>query len=67
MVLRGDERLCAFQKHTNGSIDEIADLFKTKIQGWINYYDKFRKYKLNSLFRIFKEDLFRGQEGGISD
>ncbi len=46
-----------FQRWTNRRIEEIAEFFNTKIQGWINYYGKFRKYKLNSLFRIFEGRL----------
>jgi len=46
-----------FQRWTNRSIEEIAEFFNSKIQGWINYYGKFRKHKLNSLFRIFEGRL----------
>ena len=46
-----------FQRWTNRSIEDIAEFFNTKIQGWINYYGKFRKHKLNSLFRIFERRL----------
>ena len=52
-----DIKSTKFQRWTNRSIEDIADFFNTKIQGWINYYGKFRKYKLNSLFRIFEGRL----------
>ena len=47
-------------------IEEIAEFLNSKIQGWINYQVKFRKHKLNSLFRILKGGLQSGREGGIS-
>jgi len=46
-----------FQRWTNRRIEDIAEFFNTKIQGWINYYEKFRKHKLNPLFRIFERRL----------
>ena len=52
-----DIKSTKFQRWTNRSIEEIAEFFNTKIQGWINYYGKFRKHKLNSLFRIFERRL----------
>lgn len=50
-------RSTKFQRWTNRSIDEIAEFFNAKIRGWINYYGKFRKHKLNSVFRIFERRL----------
>jgi RNA-directed DNA polymerase len=52
-----DIKSTKFQRWTNRRIEDIAAFFNTKIQGWINYYGKFRKYKLNSLFRIFEGRL----------
>ena len=46
-----------FQRWTNRRIEDIAEFFNMKIQGWINYYGKFRKHKLYSLFRIFEGRL----------
>jgi len=46
-----------FQRWTNRSIEEIAEFFNSKILGWINYYGKFRKHRLNPLFRIFERRL----------
>jgi len=46
-----------FQRWTNRSIEEIAEFFNAKILGWINYYGKFRKHRLNSLFRVFERRL----------
>ena len=34
------------------SIDKIAEILKSKIRGWINYYGKFRKSGLRGVFRI---------------
>ena len=50
-------RATKFQRWTNRSIEEIAEFFNSKILGWINYYGKFRKHSLNSLFRIFESRL----------
>ena len=50
-------RSTKFQRWTNRSINEIAEFFNAKIRGWINYYGKFRKHRLNSVFRIFESRL----------
>ncbi len=50
-------RSTKFQRWTNRSIEEIAEFFNAKILGWINYYGKFRKHRLNSLFRVFERRL----------
>lgn len=42
-----------FQRWTGSSIEEIAKYFNPKIRGWINYYGKFRKYKLYRIIRRF--------------
>jgi len=55
--LLSDVRSTNFQRWTYKSIDEIAEFFNARIMGWINYYGKFRKYKLNPLFRIFDARL----------
>lgn len=46
-----------FQRWTNRSIEEIATFFERKIIGWVNYYGKFRKHALYSLFRYFDRRL----------
>ena len=46
-----------FQRWTNRSINQIAEFFNAKIRGWINYFGKFRKHKLNSIFRIFERRI----------
>jgi RNA-directed DNA polymerase len=33
-------------------LSRIAELLKSKIQGWLNYYGKFRKSELRKLFRV---------------
>jgi len=33
-------------------LSRIAELLKSKIQGWLNYYAKFRKSELRKLFRV---------------
>ena len=46
-----------FQRWTNRSIEEIAEFFNAKIRGWINYYGKFRKHKLNGVFRVLESRI----------
>ena len=50
-------RSTKFQRWTNRSINQIAEFFNAKIRGWINYFGKFRKHKLNSIFRIFERRI----------
>ena len=50
-------RSTKFQRWTNRSIVEIADFFNPKIRGWLHYYGKFRKHKLNRVFKIFHDRL----------
>ena len=52
-----DIRSTKFQRWTNRSILQIAEFFNAKIRGWINYYGKFRKHRLNAVFRIFERRL----------
>ena len=52
-----DIKSTKFQRWTYRSIEQIAEFFNAKILGWINYYGKFRKYKLYPLFRIFESRL----------
>jgi len=46
-----------FQKWTARSIEEIAEIFNSKLRGWINYFGKFRRWKLNRIFKIFNARL----------
>ena len=46
-----------FQRWTERSIQEVADYFNPKLRGWINYYGKFRKWKLNRIFKLFNARL----------
>jgi RNA-directed DNA polymerase len=50
-------RSTKFQRWTNRSIEEIAEFFNAKILGWINYYGKYRKHRLNPLFRVLEGRL----------
>jgi group II intron reverse transcriptase/maturase len=38
-------------RNTTSTIEEIADRLYSKIQGWINYYGKFRKWEFLKVFR----------------
>lgn len=48
-----------FHRWTGSDITRIAEEFNPKIQGWINYYGKFRKYDLMRIFRIFHWRLIK--------
>jgi group II intron reverse transcriptase/maturase len=44
---------------THFSIQQIADMLKSKIRGWINYYGKFRKSEMGYLFSLLNNRLAR--------
>jgi len=46
-----------FQKWTARSIEEIADYSNSKLRGWLNYFGKFRRWKLNRIFKLFNARL----------
>lgn len=46
-----------FQRWTGRSIEEIAEYFNVKLRGWLNYFGKFRRWKLNRVFKIFNARL----------
>ena len=50
-------RKSSFHRWTGSDITGIADEFNSKIQDWINYYGRFRKYSLMKIFRIFHHRL----------
>jgi group II intron reverse transcriptase/maturase len=47
------EEINNFRIHrwSSGTIEEIADTLYSKLQGWINYYGKFRKWEFLRTFR----------------
>jgi group II intron reverse transcriptase/maturase len=46
-----------FQRWTGRSIEEIAEFFNSKLRGWLNYFGKFRRWKLNRIFKLFNARL----------
>jgi group II intron reverse transcriptase/maturase len=48
-----------FHCWTNSDITRIAEEFNPKIQGWITYYGKFRKYNLMRIFGLFNWRLIK--------
>ena len=46
-------RKSKFHQWTESDITRIATEFNPKIQGWLNYYGKFNKFKLMRIFRRF--------------
>ena len=55
------EEVNSFRIHrwSNGTIEEIADELYSKLQGWINYYGKFRKWEFLNIFRRLSYRLMR--------
>jgi group II intron reverse transcriptase/maturase len=50
-------RSLRFQKASNATIKEIADVLNPKIQGWLNYFGKFRKSEMRGVFYCINERL----------
>jgi len=50
-------RQTQFQKWTERTIQQIAEYFNPRIQGWINYFGKFRIRNLNRICKIFNNRL----------
>jgi len=51
-----------FQRWTARSIEEIAEYFNSKLRGWLNYFGKFRRRKLNRIYKIFNATDHLGEE-----
>ena len=41
------------------SIVGVAQFLNPYIRGWVNYYGKFRKYEMNSIFQLLRKRLVR--------
>ena len=54
-ILRKSE----FHNWTGSDIMRIAKEFNPRLQGWLNYYGKFRIYKLNRIFGLFNWRLIK--------
>lgn len=52
-------RQSKFHQRTGGTLAEIAETFNPKLRGWLNYYGKFRPYKLNKIFGAFNWRLIK--------
>jgi group II intron reverse transcriptase/maturase len=50
-------RKTEFHRWTNSDIYRISTYFNPKIEGWINYFGKFGKRKLQKIFYIFHQRL----------
>jgi len=50
--INGELRKLAIQNWTSYDIQELANALAPKIQGWINYYGRFRISEMQSLFRL---------------
>jgi len=45
--------------YTSFSAKEIADILKSKIVGWINYYGKFRRSELCGVFNVLDNAIIK--------
>lgn len=52
-------RSTKFHRWTTGTIEEIAAMFNPQLRGWINYYGKFKKHRLNKVLRRFHFHLMK--------
>jgi group II intron reverse transcriptase/maturase len=52
-------RQSKFHQWTGRTLAEIAETFNPKLRGWLNYYGKFRPYKLNKIFGAFNWRLIK--------
>lgn len=50
-------RSLRLQKASNATIKEIADVLNPKIQGWLNYFGKYRKSNMRVVFCCLNERL----------
>ena len=52
-------RQSKFHQWTDRTLADIAETFNPKLRGWLNYYGKFRPYKLNKIFGAFNWRLIK--------
>lgn len=50
--ITGELRKLEIHRWVHFPLSRIAELLKSKIRGWLNYYSKFRKSELRKLFRV---------------
>jgi RNA-directed DNA polymerase len=56
-AMRAKTRKTGLRKRTDLSLEEIARLYNPVLRGWINYYGKYNRKALNSVFRHFNMTL----------
>ena len=61
-----------FHRWSTGSIEELGNLLNPKLRGWVNYFGKFGRNELLSVFRVFHKRLvkwalnrYKGLKGSI--
>lgn len=55
--MREKTRRCNWRNRTDLSLQEIAKRFNPVLQGWLNYYGRYRKSALDSVWRHFNRTL----------
>jgi RNA-directed DNA polymerase len=58
-AIREKMRAWKIYNYTSYSAEEIANIFKSRIVGWINYYGKFRKSELYEVFDVLDNAIIK--------
>ena len=57
--IRKELRSYRIQRQVDKSITDIANMFNSKIQGWINYYSHYYKTEVNKILDYFNSILIK--------
>jgi len=57
--IKDEIRKLKIHNYTSYSEQELSNMLKSKIIGWINYYGKFRKSELYGVFRILNNAIVK--------
>lgn len=55
--MRAETRRRSFRNQTDLSLNDIAKIYNPILQGWINYYGRYTRSKLNQVLRHFNKTL----------
>jgi hypothetical protein len=55
--MRAEIKRYYWKNRTEISLEDIANVMNPIIQGWINYYGKYHRTKLNEVWRYFNKTL----------
>ena len=57
--IRKEMRSWGLQRRSYKSIEDLARMFDSKLRGWINYYGRYYRSKLHSVFRRLDDAIVR--------